>query len=268
MDEIEARLLIIDGLNLVRRIYEARRDEQDLTRRITGALTAAMGSLKRALRDHGPTHAVIVMDSAGKNWRHDLFSEYKANRTPLEPMLRTAIENWLADEVLNTLGVVTVQLSGYEADDLIARIHGDWRILVGEGEAYPCVILTTDKDMLSLVEPGTVTHHHFDNVQRGEAWVRENFGIAPHQVQDYLALMGDSGDGVPGVTKIGPKTAADLLNKYGDLDGVLEAAPSMKGATGKRLVEEAHWARLSRELVRFQCRQPLPYTFDMLKLKA
>jgi len=268
LNEIHARLLIIDGLNLIRRIYEARRDEQDLTRRITGALKAAMGSLKRALRDHGPTHAVIAMDSAGKTWRHELWPEYKANRTPMEPLLRSAIEDWLAGEVRNTLGLVTLQLNGFEADDLIARVHGDWRILMGEGEAYPCVILSTDKDVFSLVEPGTVSFHHFDNVTRDEAWVRDNLCIEPHQVQDYLALMGDASDGVPGVTKVGPKTAADLLNKYGDLDSILAAAHSIKGVTGKRLVDEAHWARLSRDLVRFRCDQPLAYTFDMLKIRA
>lgn len=262
------KFLIIDGFNVIRRIYEARRDEANLDKRIEGTLTAALKSISRALRDHSPTHAVLVLDAEGTNWRHDLFPPYKAGRTPMEPKLREAILEWVKTEVYPKLGLPSVWLSGFEADDLIARLHSDWRILVGEGEEFPCVVLSTDKDTLSLIEPGTIVYHHFDQASRNEAWVVENLGVAPAQVLDYLALMGDSSDNVPGVSKIGPKTAAGLLAQFGTLDQVLANAASIKGKTGERLVEEAHLARLSRQLVSFQCSEQLSLCIQDCRLAA
>jgi protein Xni len=239
------KLLLIDGLNLLRRVYEAN-PSPDTLAKAAGAVKAAASSVKRALKEHAPTHAFCGMDTALPNWRHGLYARYREGRKPMPQELREAIPFFL--ENLDSLDVCHDSLAGYEAEDALNAYARLWSL---ETKGAPCVVLSTDKDVLQLLcYDGVLVRDHFEEVWRDEAYVGKKYhGLSARHVGDMLALMGDSVDGVPGVTKVGSKTAAALLLEHGDLEGVLNAAASIKGKLGERLREEADIARLSRALV-------------------
>lgn len=237
-----AKLLLIDGLNILRRCWEAN-PAADSVEKAESSASAATHSMRRALREDAPTHAIVVFDHGGPTWRHDLYSEYKAGRKPMSPYLYDELV--LMKERMAQAGWALMAHPGEEADDTIWGVSAAAR---GEGEDV--VVRSTDKDLVRLVEMGVRVNNHFDKEWRDVAWCEQKFGVHPRLLTDFLALMGDTTDNIPGVDKIGVKTAAKLLNQYGSLPQVLAAAAAgeVKGVVGARLVEQRDRALISLEL--------------------
>lgn len=233
--------LLVDGLNLIRRIHAAVPGDPGSAQHREGVLRSCERSLRRALTENAPSHAVCALDDPGPSWRHALQPQYKANRPPMPDDLLELLPE--IEAAFEGLGVRCVRVAGFEADDVLASIAV--KIAARGGNA---VILSTDKSMLSLLREGIRVRNHFEGQDLDAHSTRQRFGVAPHQLPEYLALVGESSQGIPGVKSVGPKTAARLLAEHGDLDGVLEAAREMAGNTGTRLREDAANARLSLRL--------------------
>lgn len=234
------KLLAVDGLGMLRRIYGANpsTDEQE---KADGTIVTMQQSFNRALREHQPTHCIIAFDAGGPNWRHGLYPPYKAGRAPMTVELQRELAKYkqtLADE-----GWAQVEHPGQEADDTLGSVA--FSALATSAEV---VVLASDKDIASVAQYGAKVYDHFGREWHDAAWFARKFGVGAHRLQDWLALVGDAVDGVPGVDKVGDKTATKLLLEHGDLERVLAAATGMKGVVGQNLREQADQARLSRKL--------------------
>jgi protein Xni len=204
------KVLLIDGFNLIRRIYEAMPDESD----IEGLSESCSKSVQRALNLHKPTHVIVVFEDHDTTWRHLLYADYKAGRKPTPEPLLKALPS--IDKNFESLGVHSISLPSYEADDIIATIAvGVARV---EGEA---IILSTDKSYLQLLKPGIRVFNHFNQQEYIEQEVEERHGVLVSQLTDYWALVGDSSNNIKGVPKIGKKSAAELLARFASLTELL-----------------------------------------------
>lgn len=253
------KLLITDGLNLVRRIYEANL-APDSVKKVDGAVNASIKSLQRALATHKPTHAAAFFDAGGRTWRHALYPDYRKSRKPMPQVLRDGLPG-LFVRMQEELRIPSRCLPGIEADDAFAQLALQWR---AEFPEAPVVGLSTDKDLAQLIANGVQIYDHFKPEWRDDEWVMKKFGVPPAMLGDLLALTGDSSDDIPGVTKVGPKTAANLLLAYGSVSGVIAASAHIKGAVGERLrnpLEQAN-ARISRELIAFKLDSDLQLSWD------
>ncbi|WP_426103819.1 5'-3' exonuclease [Massilia sp. TSP1-1-2] len=251
------KLLAIDGLNIVRRVYEAS-PEDDSPDKAETALRNAFSSFRKLLATHAPTHVLPAFDYGGPTWRHALYPRYREQRAPMPSHLRDALPAFygkLAAEGLHVLSIPEV-----EADDVIGTAVLRW-LAEGRGAA---IVASTDKDLHGLVANGALVWDHFKGEWHDDAWVRAKFGVAPELLVDLLALMGDVTDGVPGVSKVGMKTAAKLLNAYGNLDAVMAGAGILKTPVGERLRAERDVLYLSRQLVQLKCDVKLGVTWNML----
>jgi DNA polymerase-1 len=226
----------------------------DSSEKADGALTSSWHSMRRALREHGPTHFACCFDHGGKTWRHELYPDYKAHRDPMPECLRQQLPGYI--EEFRATGLTALSVPGVEADDTIATLA-----LRAAARGFRVIVMTTDKDMCWLLAHGIKIYDHFGKIWRDAAWVSKRFyGITPAQVPDYLALMGDDSDGIPGVPDIGEKTAAKLLIKHGNLDAVLAAAARDGGLRGRgvaSLREHAPLAVLSLKLATLKTDVPL-----------
>lgn len=243
------KLLAVDGLNLVRRVYEAN-PAPDSDDKAKGAVRSSLSSLKRALREHAPTHALLAFDAGGLTWRHQLYAAYRQSRKPMPEPLKQALPGLLANWA--ELGFCIRQIPGVEADDTVATV-----VRHAEAKGVSCVVLSTDKDLAGLMSATVQIRDHFKPEWRDEAWALKKFGVSPGLIADWLALTGDSVDDIPGVEGVGDKTAARLLNEYGCLEAVLAAAPNIKGKLGERLQLHQGMARLSRQLTQLKFDVPL-----------
>ena len=255
------KLLAIDGLNIVRRVYEAS-PEPDSDLKASIALRHAFSSFRNVLETHAPTHVLAAFDYGGATWRHALYPRYREHRAPMPAALRAALPEF--QERLKTAGVPVAMLPGVEADDVVATCVMRW-LQENRGEA---IVATTDKDLHVLIAQGALVWDHFKNEWHDDAWVRNKFGVAPELLHDLLALMGDATDGVPGVSKIGMKTAARLLNAYGGLDAVMAGAGILKTPLGERLRAEREILYLSRRLVQLKTDVRLGVTWKMLAYES
>ncbi|MES2443553.1 MAG: DNA polymerase I [Pseudomonadota bacterium] len=210
----------------------------------------------------GPTHMAVILDKSEHTFRNDLYDKYKAQRPPAPedlvpqfPMIRDATR---------AFSLPCIEELGWEADDLIASYA---KAALAQG--WLVTIVSADKDLMQLIEPGLDMLDTMNNRRLGAEAVVEKFGVEPGKLGDVLGLMGDSVDNVPGVPGVGPKTAAKLIQEYGDIESVLAAAPSMKpGKLRDNLIEHADMARLSRKLVELACDVPLPDPLDSLELQG
>ena len=252
-------LYLIDGSGFIFRAFHAL---PPLTRPDGTPVNAVLGftnMLWRILRETDADHAAVIFDSARRTFRNDLFADYKANRreTPEELIPQFP----LVREAARAFALPAIELDGFEADDLIAAYAHAARDTGGR-----VTIVSADKDLMQLVEDGRVTmYDYFKNRKIGPEQVRERFGVDPERVIDVQALAGDSSDNVPGVPGIGVKTAAQLINDYGDLDRLLDRAGEIRQPARRRnLTLHAETARLSRTLVTLRRDAPLPLPLDAL----
>ncbi|QQR68945.1 MAG: DNA polymerase I [Alphaproteobacteria bacterium] len=216
--------------------------------------------LKLATEQNGPRSLLVVYDAGRRSFRHDLYPEYKANRTETPPELVTQFP--LLRDAVSSLGLPAVEAEGWEADDLIASYA-----CAAAARGQHVIIVSSDKDLMQLVGPhvGMFDPMKMRNIREEE--VREKFGVSPGQVVDVQALAGDSSDNVPGVPGIGVKTAAELINLYGDLDSLLARAPEIKQPKRRELLQtHAQAARLSRQLVTLSADAPRPLALESLTI--
>lgn len=251
---MEPLLLTIDTMNLIRRVYEAN-PAPDSESKAKAAVFAANKTFEHMLRCYPATHHLLVADAPGKNWRHDIYPEYKAARKPIFEPLRLEIDRYL--HILRGLGWYTLTVPGVEADDTMNSVAQ-----LASQRGLPSLTLTTDKDMVHLLTyPGCRVRDHFGANERTSAWCVEKFGVEPHLLQDLLALTGDTSDGIPGVHKVGAKTAAKWLLEFGSLQGVLDNAEHITGKVGENLRAQKERAVLSRKLVEMRS-DVVPQDFD------
>jgi DNA polymerase-1 len=255
------KLLAIDGLNIVRRVYEAS-PEPDSDLKASIALRHAFSSFRTLIEAHAPTHVLAAFDYGGSTWRHALYPRYREHRAPMPSCLRDALPDF--HQSLARVGVRAVTVPEVEADDVIGTGVLRW-LAEARGDA---VVATTDKDLHALIANGALVWDHFKGEWHDDAWVRQRFGVAPERLHDLLALMGDATDGVPGVSKVGMKTAARLLNAYGDLDAVMAGAGILKTPLGERLRAGREILYLSRQLVELKTDVRLGVTWNMLAYES
>jgi 5'-3' exonuclease len=256
------RLLAIDGLSVLRPIFEANA-EPDLRKRAQDTLDSAVSSFGRLIGTHLPSHVLAAFDAGGHTWRHSLYPRYRENRMPMATELRDRIPDFLA--TLEKMGMKPLRVENVEADDVIATGVTRW-LAEGRGEA---IVATSDKDLHQLIEFGAVVCDPFERGElRDAAWVQKKFGVRPEQLADYLALMGDAVDGVPGVPGIGKKKAAELLQRYGTIDGVMAGAGLLLDTTGKALRGNKSDLYMSRKLVALKTDVTLGVTWKMLAMPA
>ncbi|HEV3032359.1 MAG TPA: 5'-3' exonuclease H3TH domain-containing protein, partial [Polyangia bacterium] len=250
-------LYVLDALNFLFRAFHALPPLKTTKGEQTGAIYGLCQMLLKIEREERPTHLTCVFDAPGENFRNQIYSGYKAHRPPMPPELAGQIT--MVHTVVEAFGLTTIEVPGYEADDIIAALAR-----LGRAAGMEVVICSSDKDLLQLCNDDVWILDTMKNRRLGSAEVKEKFGVGPAQVGDVLALMGDSIDNVPGVDGIGPKTAAELINKYGSLDALLEHAGEVKGKRGEALVAARELVRTSRELVRLRDDVRLPKTLEEL----
>lgn len=243
------RLLLVDALNLIRRVYAAQPGE-DGAERAEGARTSCEQSLRRALKECEPTHTLVVFEGAGPTWRHELFPEYKLGHKPMPGALQETLASYR--EAFARFGVPSFSMANQEADDVIATLA----VKMGGARAQ-AAILSTDKSFLQLLSEYIHCRDHFKRENLEPPYVVRKFGVAPERFADYLALTGDSGNGIHGVAGVGPKTATRLIDVYGTVGRVLEAAqddssPDLSSKLAERLRAGAGDARLALRLVRLR----------------
>lgn len=251
------KLLAIDGLNIVRRVYEANMEE-DAVAKADAALRHSLASFRKLLTTHEPTHVLPAFDFGGDTWRHALYPRYRENREPMPATLKERLPDFY--EQLGALGLHVVSIPEVEADDVIATAVLRW-LAEGRGEA---IIASTDKDLHTLVAHGALIWDHFKGEWHDRKWVEAKFGVPPEMLGDLLALMGDVSDSIPGVSKVGVKTAAKLLQSYGDIDRVMAGAGILKDTLGEKLRKDKEQLYLSRQLVALKDDVRLGVTWNML----
>ena len=252
--------LIVDGLNLIRRVYAAT-PMGEPSAHFDSALGATVQSLRRALTEVSPTHAVVVFDGAEPTWRHELYFDYKAGRKPMPEELRAGLDRYR--EAFSKLEVSSVSKPGIEADDVAATLATG--VATHDGKA---IILSTDTAFCQLISERIVVRDHFQKRALDAGYVREKFGVRPGELVDLWALAGSSTTHIPGVPGVGLKTAAKLLEEHGDFDAVLQAAPGMKGKLGESLRGNAELARLSQKLARLRTELELGWNLRSFRLPA
>ena len=226
----------------------------------TGAIYGVVNMLNRLRDDFPSDYSACVFDPKGKTFRDDLYPEYKATRTPMPDDLRVQIAP--IREVCDALGWACVEVAGFEADDVIGTLATHARTW-----DVDTVISTGDKDLAQLVNAEVMLVNTMNNERLDIAGVEAKYGVPPTRIIDYLALMGDTVDNVPGVDKVGPKTAVKLIAEYGSLDGVMANADKVKGVVGQNIVKARDWLPLGRTLVTVKCDVPLPFDFDTIDHK-
>jgi DNA polymerase-1 len=260
-------LYLVDGSSYIFRAYHRLPPLTNRHGLNVGAVygyTTMLWKLADSLhKEEGPTHLAVIFDAAGKTHRDDMYGEYKANRPPPPPDLVPQFP--LIRDATRAFSLPCIEEEGLEADDIIAcyakaALAQDWKV----------TIVSSDKDLMQLVEDGKLDLYDTMNDRRiGRDYVVEKFGVGPEKLGDVLALMGDSVDNVPGVPGIGPKTAAQLIQEYGDLESVLAAAGDIKKPKLRQnLIDHAESARLSRRLVELVCDSALPEPLDALEMKG
>ena len=245
-----SHLFLIDGSSYLYRAYHGMPPLTNAKGEPTGAIYGVANMLRRLLQEHDPDHVVVIFDAKGKTFRNDLYAEYKANRPPMPEELVAQLEPIHA--LVEALGLPLLQVGGVEADDVIGTLA-----VAGERADFRVTIVTGDKDMAQLVNSRVHLLNSGDDSVLDSAGVEAKFGVPPDLMVDYLSLVGDTSDNVPGVPKVGPKTAVKWLQAYGSLDEVLAHADEIKGKVGESLRASFDHLPLSRTLVTIKCDVPL-----------
>jgi DNA polymerase-1 len=245
-------LVLVDGSSYLYRAFHAMPALGNSRGEPTGAAYGVINMLRRLLKEYDPEQVAVVFDARGKTFRDELYSDYKAHRPPMPTELRGQVAPIHA--MVEAMGLPLLMVEGVEADDVIGTLA---RQAAAQGMAV--VISTGDKDMAQLVDTRTTLVNTMTETVLDEAGVAAKFGVTPGQIIDYLALIGDSSDNVPGVPKVGPKTAAKWLQQYGSLDAITAQADSIKGKVGEYLRESiaSGQLQLARQLVTIKCDVPL-----------
>jgi DNA polymerase-1 len=235
-------LLLVDGSSYLYRAYHALPDLRGPGGFPTGAIHGMVAMMKKLREDVGAGHAACVFDASGPTFRDEWYPEYKANRSPMPDDLRKQIEP--IHEVVKLLGWPVLMVPGIEADDAIGTLAR-----IGADSGHRVIVSTGDKDMAQLVNERVTLINTMSNERLDVEGVKAKFGVPPDRIIDYLTLIGDAVDNVPGVEKVGPKTAAKWIAEHGSLDGVIAAADQIKGVAGENLRKAIDWLPQGRRLI-------------------
>jgi DNA polymerase-1 len=245
-------LVLVDGSSYLYRAFHALPDLRTRAGEPTGALRGVLSMLRRIVDDDKPDYFAVVFDAPGKTFRDAIYPQYKANRPPMPDDLAAQIEPLHA--LVRAHGWPLLMVEGVEADDVIGTLAKRARAL-----GIDTTISSSDKDLAQLVEPGITMVNTMSNERLDEAGVVNRFGVRADQVLDFLTLTGDAVDNVPGVDKVGPKTAAKWINEYGSLDDIVRRANEIGGKVGENLRAALAWLPRGRELltVKTDCELPV-----------
>ncbi|HHH47820.1 MAG TPA: DNA polymerase I [Gammaproteobacteria bacterium] len=254
------RLILVDGSSYLYRAFHALPSLSNSKGQHTGAIYGVANMLRRLIKDYHPERMAVVFDAKGKTFRDDLYAAYKANRPPMPEELRGQVE--LLHHLVEAMGLPMLVIDGVEADDVIGTLARQ-----ATEAGMDTVISTGDKDMAQLVDEHVTLVNTMDGTTMDVAGVEAKFGIPPALVVDYLALVGDTSDNIPGVPKVGPKTAVKWLKQYGSLDGIMAHADEIKGKVGENLRASLAQLPLSRQLATIRRDVPLPGGPETLRLR-
>jgi len=250
MSEEKDPIILVDGSSYLYRAYHALPPLTTSKNQPTGAIKGVISMIKRVLIDHPDSPLAVVFDAKGKTFRHDMYSEYKANRPPMPEDLVQQIEP--IHRIISLMGIKLIMISGVEADDVIGTLAEQAR-----QKKLNTVISTGDKDMTQLVCDNVSVVNTMSGELLDENGVMKKFGVGPELITDYLALIGDKSDNVPGVDKVGPKTAVKWLNEYKNIEGIKKNADSIGGKVGENLRSSIETLDLAHELVKIKIDVPL-----------
>ncbi|HVC30307.1 MAG TPA: DNA polymerase I [Steroidobacteraceae bacterium] len=250
-------LVLVDASSYLYRAFHALPALSNSRGEPTGALLGVLNMLAKFLKECRPKRIALVFDAPGRTFRDDLFAEYKAHRTPMSDDLRSQIEPLLT--TLRAQGLPLLRVEGVEADDVIGTLA------CRAARAGQTVLISTgDKDMAQLVNESITLVNTMSNTVLDRAGVKTKFDVFPEQIIDYLALVGDSSDNIPGIDKVGPKTAAKLLNQYGTLGNLIDNVNEVSGKVGENLRAGLETLELSRKLATIHSGLELPVTLEEL----
>ncbi len=250
-------LVLVDGSSYLFRAFHALPKLMSTKGAHTGAIKGVISMIKKLASDYADSHICVVFDAKGKSFRNDLYPEYKANRAKMPDDLREQIEP--IQNIIRLMGLPLIIVDGVEADDVI----GTYARLAAEQD-IPVLISTGDKDMAQLVNDKVTLINTMTNTEMDSEGVVEKFGVKPEQIIDYLALVGDTSDNIPGVPKCGPKTAVKWLTEYNTLDGVIEHAEEVKGKVGEYLRDSIEHLPMSYQLATIKLDVDVPEPIEAL----
>jgi DNA polymerase-1 len=254
----DADLVLIDGSSYLYRAYHALPRLSNSAGEPTGALHGVLNMINKLVREESTGHIAVVFDAPGKTFRDDLYAEYKANRPPMPDELREQVEPLI--EAVQAMGLPLLRIEGVEADDVIGTLCRQ-----GADEGLKVLVSTGDKDMAQLVDDNVTLVNTMTGQVLDRDGVKKKFDVFPEQIIDYLALVGDSSDNIPGVPRVGAKTAAKWLNEYPTADDIIANADEIKGKVGESLREHIEQLRLSQELATIRKDVDLPTRIADLK---
>jgi DNA polymerase-1 len=244
--------VLVDGSSYLYRAFHALPPLSNSRGEPTGAVLGVLNMLLRMLREQDPALVAVVFDAPGRTFRDDLFAEYKAQRAPMPDDLRSQVEPLVA--AVEALGLPLLRIPGVEADDVIGTL-----CLRAVAAGMKVIVSTGDKDMAQLVNEHISLINTMTNSSLDREGVKVKFDVYPEQIVDYLALVGDSSDNIPGVPKVGPKTAAKWLNEYRTLDNLIANQERIEGKVGESLRASLSNLALSRDLATIRCDLELPF---------
>ncbi|MFO0255091.1 MAG: DNA polymerase I, partial [Betaproteobacteria bacterium] len=250
-------LLLVDGSSYLYRAFHAIRDLSNSKGEPTNAIYGVLNMLRRLHKDVPAEYSACVFDAKGKTFRDIFYPEYKANRPPMPPELASQIAP--LKEAIVAMGWPLLEIEGVEADDVIGTLAHE-----AERAGMRVVISTGDKDITQLVTPQVTLVNTMSNETLDVAGVEQKFGVPPERMVDYLTLIGDAVDNVPGVPKVGPKTAVKWLKEHGTLDAIIAKSADIGGAVGENLRRTLDWLPKARELLTIKCDVPLPVHVENL----
>ncbi len=264
-------LLLVDGSSYLYRAFHGLPDLRNKTNEPTGAIRGVLSMLRKLHKEYPADYSACIFDAKGKTFRDDIYPEYKANRASMPDDLRSQVEP--LHEAIKAMGWPLLMVDGVEADDVIGALAKQ-----AEAQGIRVIISTGDKDMSQLVNDHVTVINTMPNAfRKGDeildiAGVEAKFGLKPELIVDYLTLIGDTVDNVPGVEKVGPKTAVKWLQEYGSLDNIIANADKMSGVVGENLRKALDWLPTGRELITIKCDlgsfDGMPASFESLMLQA
>ncbi len=250
-------LVLVDGSSYLFRAFHALPSLTTSDGHPTGAIRGVIGMLRKLAKDYAGSPIAVVFDAKGRSFRNDLFADYKANRPSMPDDLRTQIAP--IHDIIRAMGLPLLIIDGVEADDVIGTLARE-----ATATKRDVVISTSDKDIAQLVSDHVSLIDTMTDKRLDRDGVIAKFGVPPERIIDYLALMGDTSDNIPGVPKVGPKTAAKWIAEYGGLEDVIAHAQEITGKVGENLRASLAMLPLSKQLTTIKCDVDLSVGIDQL----
>ena len=261
MSESRKKLVLVDGSSYLYRAFHALPDLRTKAGEPTGAIRGVLSMLRLLVEKEKPDYFAVIFDAPGKTFRDDWYPEYKATRSPMPDDMRPQIQP--LHDIIRAQGWPLIIETGVEADDVIGTLA-----VQAERAGFDCVVSTGDKDLAQLVTERVILKNTMSMEFLDIAGVKEKFGVVPAQILDYLTLIGDTVDNVPGVPKVGPKTAVKWLTEHGSLDAIVAHADKITGVVGENLRNTLAWLPKAKQLLTVKCDLTLPYAADGLAFTA